>query len=1086
MIRKLLIANRAEIAVRIARTADSLGIETVAIHAEDDDASPHMSACDIAHALPGSGPAAYLDIEQVVAAARAHGCDAIHPGYGFLSENGAFARSCSDAGLVFVGPRAELIDLFGDKVQSRALAAKCGVPMPEGTPGPASLDDLEALLNAQGADGAIMIKAVAGGGGRGIRLVERAEDLQPALERCRSEAMRAFGDDTVYGERFIRRARHIEVQIAGDGVQVRHLLERECTLQRSNQKLVEFAPAPGLSAALRDRLTEAACRMARECGYDSIGTFEFLVDLDRQSAQDEFVFIEANPRLQVEHTVSEEVLGIDLVAIQLALAAGASLADLPLREDHIERPRGLAMQLRINMETMDRQGRPQPATGKIDTFTAPGGPGIRLDSHARAGYWPAAGYDSLLAKLIVSVPTNDYGALLARARRALGEFEISGVATNISFLGNLLDHPAIAANEVTTGFIADHIGELLASGPDDYTGQSDASEHLTSSGQVACFAPMAGVVIDIMVGIGDAVTKGSECAILEAMKMEHVVVAQCTGIVRAIAVGKGSHIGEGSLILSIEPADMGAELERAEQTIDPDHIRADLAALETLVARTLDESRPDAVRKRSERGQRTARANVLDLCDDGSFGEYGQLTVAFQHSRRSMDELRELSPADGMVAGIGTVNAAQFGKQAGSVAVVAYDGSVLAGTQGHMNHKKATRLFNLARERSLPLVLFAEGGGGRPREDPVTIVGMNIPSFRSLAELSGKVPIVGIVAGRCFAGNAALVGLADVIIATEDSSIGMAGPAMIEAAGLGACTPEEVGPIDVQCRNGVVDIRAIDEADAVRIAKLYLSYFQGQSADWECADQRLLRHAIPENRMRAYDVRAVAQLIADSGSWLELRQEFGGSYVTGLMRVEGRPMGLIANNPLVDAGAIGSDAADKAARFMRLCDAHGLPILSLIDTPGIMVGSEAERTGLVRHSARLFATAASIEVPIFAVVLRKAYGLGAMAAAGGHFQIPFSTVAWPTGELGGMGLEGAVRLAYRNELAAIADPVERQAFFEERVASRYEKGKATHAAAYFELDAVIDPAETRSWIVRGFSAVELKRDATPGKSIDTW
>lgn len=1087
VIRKLLIANRGEIAIRIARTAGMLGIETVAIHSEDDRASSHVGVCDVAHALGGSGPAAYLDIEQVVAAALEHNCDALHPGYGFLSENSTFARRCDDNGLTFVGPRPDLIDLFGDKVRARALAQTCAVPVLEGTDSRATLEDLKSFLESQGHAGAIMIKATAGGGGRGMCLVENADELEPALARCKSEALRFFGDDAVYGERFIRRARHIEVQIAGDGSEVCHLWERECSLQRRNQKLVEIAPAPGLPTPLRDKLTEAACRMAGECAYENIGTFEFLVDLDKPGEPGEFVFIEANPRLQVEHTVTEEVLRLDLVRIQLELASGRRLQDLSLQQQNIERPRGHAMQLRINIETMDNEGQPRPSSGVISRLVTPGGPGIRIDGFGYAGYETVPGFDTLLAKLIVSVPDKDYAGLLARARQALREFDIAGVGSNLPFLKGLLDHPAVTTNDVTTQFITSHISEILAASPDyEDPAPVPQADMVVRPGLTPLYAPMTGIVVRLVVEVGEPVARGEECAILEAMKMEHAVRAPCSGIVRAIMVHVGSHVGEGERVLVIEQADVETEAQGAAQSFDLDRIRDDLASLQTLAAETLDEQREAAVEKRQSRRQRTARANVMDLCDEGSFIEYGQLTVAYQHSRRSMDELRALSPADGLVAGIGTVNANQFGPQAGSVAIAAYDGSVLAGTQGHMNHKKVTRLFNLARERTLPLVLFAEGGGGRPREDPVTIVGMGIPSFRSLAELCGKLPVVGIVSGRCFAGNAALLGLADTIIATEDSSIGMAGPAMIEAAGLGACTPENVGPIDLQCQSGVVDIRAADEAEAVTIAKLYLSYFQGRLADWACEDERLLRHAIPENRLRAYDVREVGKLIADIDSWLELRPDFGRSYVTALIRVEGRPMGLIANNPLVDSGAIGSDGSDKASRFMRLCDAHGLPILSLIDTPGIMVGTEAEKTGLVRHSARLFATAASLCVPIFAVVLRKAYGLGAMAAAGGHFHVPFSTVAWPTGELGGMGLEGAVQLAYKHELAAIADPDDRRAFFNERVASRYEKGKATYAAAYFELDAVIDPADTRRWIVSGLDASGNDFKARAGRFVDTW
>jgi acetyl-CoA carboxylase carboxyltransferase component len=418
--------------------------------------------------------------------------------------------------------------------------------------------------------------------------------------------------------------------------------------------------------------------------------------------------------------------------------------------------------------------------------------------------------------------------------------------------------------------------------------------------------------------------------------------------------------------------------------------------------------------------------------------------------------------------------------------VLAYDATVLAGTQGMRNHQKTDRLLGLALQHRLPVVLFAEGGGGRPGDtDMAVVAGLHVPSFAAYARLSGQVPVVGIAAGRCFAGNAALLGCSDVIIATRASNIGMGGPAMVEGGGLGVYAPEQIGPSAVQSANGVIDVLVADEAAAVAAARRYIGYFQGAVEGWEAGDPVALRDLLPESRVRTYDMRQVMAGVADTGSLLELRAGFGVGILTALARIEGRPVGLLASNPAHLGGAIDADAADKAARFMQLCDAHGLPLVSLVDTPGFMVGPEIEARAQVRHVSRMFVTAAHLRVPFFAIVVRKGYGLGAMAMAGGGFHAPVFTVAWPGGEFGAMGLEGSVHLGYRKELEAVPEGPQRDALYQRHVDEQYAKGKAINMASHLEIDAVIDPAQTRAWLARGLASARIA-EAPRRAGIDPW
>ena len=576
---------------------------------------------------------------------------------------------------------------------------------------------------------------------------------------------------------------------------------------------------------------------------------------------------------------------------------------------------------------------------------------------------------------------------------------------------------------------------------------------------------------------------------LEAMKMEHVLTAELSGIVRAIAVQPGTILDAGDPVLFVEPAEVESEATDAGGDVDLDAVRADLAEVLERRRAVGDEARTDAYAKRRAQGRRTAREQLTHLFDDGEFLEYGEFALAAQRRRRDAAELERVSPADGLITGIGHVNGDRFDDERSRCIAMAYDYTVFAGTQGYVNHLKTDRMLSLAEQRRLPLVMYAEGGGGRPGDSDVTWAsGLAVPTFASYARLSGLVPVVAVVSGYCFAGNAAFAGCSDVIIATRDANIGMGGPAMIEGGGLGTYRPEEIGPVSDQAPNGVVDVVAENDVAATDLARKYLSYFQGSMAEWTCADQRELRRAIPENRLRVYDVRNVVSTLADDNSVLELRAAYAPGMVTALVRIAGRPFGLIANNPLHLGGAIDGPGADKASRFMQLCDAFDLPLISLCDTPGFNVGPDVERTGQVRRVSRMFVTAASMTVPVFFITLRKAYGLGAQAMAAGSLHEPFFAVSWPTGEFGPMGLEGAVRLGYRKELAAIENPQERQAAFDAMVAQSYAQGKALNVASVAELDAVIDPRDSRDWIMRGLRAIPPppRRTAKKRPSIDTW
>ena len=1096
-VRRLLIANRGEIAVRIARSAAEMGIESVAVYAADDDSALHRFKADQSLALPGSGAKAYLDGPAILSLARESGCDLIHPGYGFLSENAAFARQCDAAGLTFVGPSEETLRLFGDKVAARELARSLGVPLLDGSEAAVSSEEAAAFFGSLGSGAAMAIKAVAGGGGRGIRIVTDAAEVRPMYERCRSEASAAFGDGGLYIERALRDARHIEVQTAADLTgAVIHLGERECSLQRRHQKILEVTPAPSLDSGTRARVIDAALSMAQAARLTGIATFEFLVDA---SSPGEFFFMETNPRLQVEHTVTEEVTGVDIVRLQIAISAGESFSQMGLSPDAGEHPRGYAIQARVNLETIAADGTVEPASGTITRYEPPSGLGVRTDGAGYAGFAAGVAYDSLIAKVIAHVPSDRFPEAVARLERALAEFEIDGIRTNLPFLRALLEQPAVRQGTWTTRFVDDHTAEIAARaealepGPSSLPvpgasgGTAVGPEHEEEidrptdlEGMLVLRAPIQGTLLSIAVLPGDVVRAGQIVAVIEAMKMEHEIRSPASGRVASVRAVAGAVAAKGYPLVDIETMDIDAGDLASAGEDDPGRVRPDLESVFSRRDQTLDPARGKYVTRRHKAGGRTARENVDDLCGS-SFLEYGQLVVAAQEHRFEMDELVERSQADGVVAGIGAINSELFAAPASKCVIIAHDGTVFAGTQGRRGMAKIRRMLDVADEGHLPVVVYAEGGGARSGEHHPE--GPTTSLWTQASRLSGLVPLVGVVNGRCFAGNAGLLGVCDVIIATTNSNLGMGGPAMVEGGGLGIVAPEDIGPTSVQFPNGVIDVLVEDEASATAAAKRYLSYFQGTTSPWECADQRLLRAAVPENRVRAYDMRRVIELFADTGSVFELRAGFGTAMLTALARIEGRPVGIIANNPLVLSGALDADGSDKAARFMQLCDAFDLPIILLCDTPGTMVGPETEKTAILRRSSRMFLVGSNLTVPVMNIVLRKRTGLGAAA-----MQPPsIFNVTWPTGEFARMNVEGSIRLSQKSRLAAIEDEAARKELFEELVAKDYEAWNAMNQAQAFATDEIIDPAETRTWI--GGILESVRTTPRTGKKrpyIDAW
>ncbi len=854
--------------------------------------------------------------------------------------------------------------------------------------------------------------------------------------------------------------------------------------------------------------------------------------------------------------MTEEVTGVDIVKVQLQLAEGATLAELGLAEA-IE-PRGFAIQARVCMEAVGEDGAIRPTSGTLSAYEAPSGPGVRTDGFGYSGYETSLNFDSLLAKVIGYAPSGGVKAAASRTTRALSEFRLEGVDTNIPFLQSILGHPDFVEGRVHTRFIDEHISQLAATEAprrfvepherddaqqgDGYAGarvedsrdplalfdhdsrvKAEESESEEDDlGRIAIEATVPGTVIHLTAEDGEDVKTSQPLLTIKMLELEHEVLSPATGQIFEIKVSEGDFVQQGELLAYLSKTDVESVWVNEAKTLDADDRRADLETVEQRRAFIQDEFRAEKIARRHAKQQRSPQENIAHLMD-GTFREYGPLVTAASWQKQQW--LRETTQADGLVMGIGNINGDLFETDRSRAIAVHYDYMVVAGTQGGRGHYKQDRIYELAGRYRLPLVLFAEGGGGRPgisggeraesrdiaveaglrqpgqpaprsRHAAVNVAGRGgggVPvdsyTFTKLCELSGLVPLVGVNSGRCFAGNTVMLASCDVIIAAENSTIGLGGPAMIEGGGLGIYTPEEVGPMSFQVPNGVVDILVKDDEAAIETTKKYLSYFQGPVVQWQERDQSPLRDMVPEQRSAMYDMRDVIETIADEDSILEIREKFGVGIITAFMRIEGLPLGLIANNPYHLSGAIDSDAADKAARFLQLCDSFDIPVLSLMDCPGIAPGPEQERDALLRHVGRLLVTSANMTTPLFGVVIRKAYGMGVRAMCGGSSLEPFFTVAWPTAEFSEMSLEGRVTLTYGDELDRIEDNGKRREIFDRLMDAHVDRVRAVNSGGTgYGIDDVIDPVDTRAWIAQGLRSVPQvgPRKEKKRPNIDTW
>jgi len=1115
---KVLIANRGEIAVRVGRACKDMGLKTVGIYAKEDEGSLHVKQVDEAVQVTSSRPgpiAPYLDVQGIVAAAKAIGAGAVHPGYGFLSESAEFADACEAAGIRFIGPRGETIALLGDKVAARDLAERSGVPILRGSPFLASAEEAAKFLLDKKIDFPIIFKAAFGGGGRGMRLVRKESELTDSFNRCTSEAKTAFGNGSVFLEEFLDEARHIEVQIVADGQGgCVHLFERDCSVQIRNQKVVEVAPGR-MHPELRKRITDCAVALAQGCNYRGIGTVEFMVSGRLDDAEAKFVFMEVNPRVQVEHTITEMVTGVDLVKTQLKIAAGYKLEELGLPGGEGSagaRLLGSAIQARVSLT---------PGGGRqVTTYKEPSGDGVRVDAALYEGCEPSTHYDPLVGKLICFSPGEGpthlddaaFQAVRERTLAALQNYVIEGVNTNKTLLRNIMLHPEFANNEVLLSFMAKHGAALNSETAPAAGPQASKGPKKTRQEELAIAAPIEATVIEVVAKEGTKVQRGDTLVLLSAMKLETEVPSPHDGVVKKVSVSASETVKSGQELLildaMVEEEDASAAVAHGEasrrQSIGmasggdatavwygpSEGVRACAGPTSTSL-KLLPVRRDDNFKKREAHHLdllKTLEARLADVRaggDERSVSQHRSRNKALARERIQaiVDDgthFLELSPlaaydmydggakSAGIVTGLGLVHGRE-------VLFVANDATVKGGTYYPLTVKKHLRAQQVARENRLPCVYLVDSGGAYlPLQDEVFPDRLHFGRifFNQARMSSDGLPQIAAVMGSCTAGGAYVPAMSDEnIIVKGNGTIFLGGPPLVKAATGEDISAEELGGADVHTsKSGVADHFAENEPQALQICRDILAHVGDPAPsaapqlepEAPLLDPEELLGLIPEDNAKAFDVRQVIARTVDGSRFHEFKARYGSTLVCGFAHIHGYPVGIVANN-----GILFGESAQKGAHFVQLCNQRRVPLLFLQNITGFMVGKAYEHGGIARDGAKLVNAVACADVPKITVIIAGSHGAGNYGMCGRAYD-PRFLFTWPNSRIsvmGGAQAADVLTTVKQAQLERQGKPVMEGAELEEfrrPTLDKYEEeGSPYHSTARLWDDGIIDPRNTR-------------------------